>query len=232
MKRIKYLLAAVIMAVVLSFGSCTSVFAKNENVLYEESSEAGGTGASREWPLGYNVSSASATSSFSCKQPPVNNAPFYIVYNMTGQAEPVYTSEYYSNITECNNAKNLYNRTLSAYKANAGGSNGGEDRGSYNPSDPNATGYVTVLESCWDRANNSNDGDGIICVLQLVVNIFTIGAGVLGVLGITIAGIQYLTAGDNAAQVTKAKRRLFEIAIGLALFGALYVLLKWLVPGL
>ena len=72
---------------------------------------------------------------------------------------------------------------------------------------------------------------GIDGVLNLVVNILTIGVGILGVVGITIVGIQYLTAGGNEEKTRTAKRRLFEIVIGLAVYAVMYALLNWLGVG-
>ena len=57
------------------------------------------------------------------------------------------------------------------------------------------------------------------------------GVGILGVIGIMIAGIQYLTAKGNEEQVKKAKRRIGEIVLGLAAFVTLYVVISWLLPG-
>ena len=77
-----------------------------------------------------------------------------------------------------------------------------------------------------------DDGKGsdIMRILNLIVSIMTIGVGILGVLGITVVGIQYLTAGGNEEQTRKAKRRLFEIVIGLVAYVLIYALLSWLVP--
>jgi type IV secretory pathway VirB2 component (pilin) len=55
--------------------------------------------------------------------------------------------------------------------------------------------------------------------------------GVLAVIGIVIVGIQYMTAGGNEEQTRKAKRRLFEIVIGIVAYILMYALLKWLLPG-
>lgn len=68
-------------------------------------------------------------------------------------------------------------------------------------------------------------------ILKLVLNIFIYGIGVAGVIGVVIAGILYLTARDNEAQVATAKRRLFEIAIGLVVWAAMWSLLNFLIPG-
>ena len=78
---------------------------------------------------------------------------------------------------------------------------------------------------------DSGNGDSIIAILNLVVNILTVGIGILGVIGITIVGIQYLTAGGNEEKTRKAKRRMFEIVIGLVAYVIIYALLNWLIPG-
>ena len=83
---------------------------------------------------------------------------------------------------------------------------------------------AAILKNCADDAN------GILCILNLVVDIMTIGVGILGVVSISIVGIQYLTAGDSEEKVRTAKRRLFEIVIGLAAYAVIYALLKWLLP--
>ena len=88
---------------------------------------------------------------------------------------------------------------------------------------------AVILKDCATRAEKGSDG--VMCVLEMVVDILTIGVGVLGVLGITIVGIQYLTAGGNEEQTRKAKRRMFEIVIGLVVYVLAYSLLKWLLPG-
>lgn len=97
----------------------------------------------------------------------------------------------------------------------------------YSTSNPNG---ATILNDCWSKAQSDNDGSGIKCILNTVVDIMTVGVGILGVLGIIIVGIQYLTAADNEAQTTKAKRRLFEIVIGLVAYVLIYAILKWLLP--
>lgn len=75
------------------------------------------------------------------------------------------------------------------------------------------------------------DGSEIMRILNLVASIMTIGVGILGVLGITIVGIQYLTAGGSEEKTRKAKQRLFEIVIGLVVYVVIYALLSWLIPG-
>ena len=82
-----------------------------------------------------------------------------------------------------------------------------------------------------DSACDCGHGESIISILSLVVNIMTIGVGVLGVIGITLVGLQYLTAGGNEEKTRKAKRRMFEIMIVIVAYVILYSVLSWLIPG-
>jgi len=72
------------------------------------------------------------------------------------------------------------------------------------------------------------DIDGI---LKLILNILVYGIGVAAVVGVVVAGIMYLTARDSEAQVAAAKKRLYEVVIGLVLWVAMWSLLNWLIPG-
>jgi hypothetical protein len=79
---------------------------------------------------------------------------------------------------------------------------------------------------------DNGSGDSIINnILIPVMDILTVGIGIIGAIGITIVGVQYMTAGDNEEQTRKAKRRMFEIIIGIAVYVLAYALLKWLLPG-
>ncbi|MBQ6375332.1 hypothetical protein IJJ37_00105 [Candidatus Saccharibacteria bacterium] len=82
------------------------------------------------------------------------------------------------------------------------------------------TGYSTAILDCQEPQD----------ILKLVVEIMTIGIGIVGAIGITIAGIQYITAGGNEEQTRKAKRRIFEIVIGLFAYVLIYAALTFLIP--
>lgn len=84
---------------------------------------------------------------------------------------------------------------------------------------------ASILTDC------SKAEDGVVCILNLVVDIMSIGIGVLGVIGITVVGIQYLTAGGNEEKTRKAKQRMFEIVVGLVSYVVIFAVLKWLMPG-
>lgn len=77
---------------------------------------------------------------------------------------------------------------------------------------------------------NSDGKEGIEELLGIIVDIMTAGIAILAVIGITISGIQYLTASGNEEKLKKSKRRIFEIVIGLAAYVLIYALLKWLLP--
>ena len=80
------------------------------------------------------------------------------------------------------------------------------------------------------QCDEGGDG-GIWHIVHLVVDILSIGVGILGVIGISVVGIQYLTAGPNTEKVTMTKRRLFQIIIGLAAYAVMFAFLQWLLPG-
>ncbi|MBR3172823.1 Ig-like domain-containing protein [Candidatus Saccharibacteria bacterium] len=88
-----------------------------------------------------------------------------------------------------------------------------------------------VKTTFFGNVKDDGEGCGVYTILNLVLDIMTIGIGILGVLGIVIVGIKYMTAGGNEEQTRKAKRRLFEIVIGLILYVLLFAGLQWLLPG-
>ena len=72
-------------------------------------------------------------------------------------------------------------------------------------------------------------GSGAIGRIALdVIELFSVGVGILGVIGITVVGIQYMTAGGNEEKTRKAKRRMFEIVIGLVAYAMLFGFIQWL----
>lgn len=94
------------------------------------------------------------------------------------------------------------------------------------------SGSVEIETNIINNGHLCEDGSGssIITILKLVANILSVGVGFLGILGITIVGIQYLTAGGNEEKTRKAKKRILEIVIGLAVYAAAYAILRWLLP--
>ncbi len=88
-----------------------------------------------------------------------------------------------------------------------------------------------VQTSLFGCVPDDGQGGGIFFILNIVLTVMTFGVGILGTLGIVIAGIQYASAKDNEQQMAKAKMRIFQIVIGMAIWATLYVALRWLLPG-
>lgn len=67
--------------------------------------------------------------------------------------------------------------------------------------------------------------------LATLVNILVAAAGLATVGSMIFAGIQYMTARDNAGQVSSAKNRMVVSVVCILLLGFGYTLLQWLIPG-
>jgi len=88
---------------------------------------------------------------------------------------------------------------------------------------------TSILPKSW--CSEGEDGKSLKSLLNVILNVITAGVTVLGILGVTIAGIQYATARDNEAQVVAAKKRILEVVIGLALWILFGVVLNYFVLG-
>ena len=75
------------------------------------------------------------------------------------------------------------------------------------------------------------EGEGIVQLLSMGLNILTAGVGILATIGLVISGIQYTAARDDAGKVAKVKSRIFNIVIGLLAYGVMWLTLEWLIPG-
>ena len=78
---------------------------------------------------------------------------------------------------------------------------------------------------------DDGSGCGVYTILNLVIDILSMGVAILGVIGVIVAGIQYMSAKDSEEKTRKAKRRIFEIIIGLAAYAILFAAVQWLLPG-
>ena len=86
------------------------------------------------------------------------------------------------------------------------------------------------IETSIIECNEGGDG-GIWHTLRLVLDIMMIGVGILGVIGISWAGIRYLTAGGSEEKTIIAKRRIVEVVVGAVCYVLLWGGLQWLLPG-
>ncbi len=87
---------------------------------------------------------------------------------------------------------------------------------------------TSLLPQDWCK---SDKGDSIMTLLNLVIDILSAGFVVTGAIGVIISGIIWMTALDNVAQVTAAKRRIFNMVIGAALFVMLDLIMGFIFPG-
>ena len=84
---------------------------------------------------------------------------------------------------------------------------------------------TSILPSDW-----CNGEGGIMNIATLVVTILTGAVVVAGTIGIIFCGIIWMTARDNEAQVAKAKKRMFDIVVGLVAWVLLALIINLLIP--
>lgn len=78
---------------------------------------------------------------------------------------------------------------------------------------------------------DDNEGCGVYMVLNTTIDILTYGIAIAATIGIAISGIVYLNAKGDQQRTLKAKRRIYEIVIGLTAYAVLYSALNFLLPG-
>lgn len=128
-----------------------------------------------------------------------------------------------------NSGSNSGNSTSNTRSSNNSSSNSGNSTSTHTPVQSNYNG--TVETNFFGTIKEDGSGCGVYTIVNLIVEILTYGVAILGVIGLTIAGIVYLTAKDSEQQTIKAKRRIYEIVIGLVAYAALYAALNFLLPG-
>ncbi len=92
------------------------------------------------------------------------------------------------------------------------------------------------VEQCVDtalfgRVCDYCDGGAIYKVIAECIDILTILIGAAAVIGIIVVGIMYMTSAGDTARQTKAKRRLFDIVVGIIFWGVFFGMLEFLIPG-
>ena len=70
--------------------------------------------------------------------------------------------------------------------------------------------------------------DGMQKLLKFIANMMMYGIIVAGTIGIVICGVMWMTAGDSPERVKKARTRLIEIVIGMALAVLLHAIITML----
>ena len=68
-------------------------------------------------------------------------------------------------------------------------------------------------------------------ILNMVLVVVTTGVGIAAVGSIVFAGVLYITARDNAAQVSKAKTMITNTIIGIIAYILMWAFLEWIISG-
>jgi hypothetical protein len=74
-------------------------------------------------------------------------------------------------------------------------------------------------------------GECITDDIQTIINVLSVGVGVVATIVIIIAGLQYMTSRDNPQVVQAAKTRILNVIIALVAYTFIYAFLQWVVPG-
>ena len=97
--------------------------------------------------------------------------------------------------------------------------NSGSDSNSKNA--PTAEAKTAILPSGWKIED----------ILNMILVVVTTGVGIAAVGSIVFAGILYITAKDNAGQVSKAKTMIMNTVIGIIAYILMWAFLEWIIPG-
>ena len=86
---------------------------------------------------------------------------------------------------------------------------------------PPADAKTAILPSDWKIED----------ILNMFLVVVTTGVGIAAVGSIVFAGVLYITARDNAAQVSKAKTMIMNTVIGIVAYILMWAFLEWIIPG-
>ena len=100
-------------------------------------------------------------------------------------------------------------------------SNNNSSSDSKSKNTPPADAKTAILPSDWKVED----------ILNMVLVVVTTGVGIAAVGSIVFAGVLYITARDNAAQVSKAKTMIMNTIIGIIAYILMWAFLEWIIPG-
>lgn len=93
-------------------------------------------------------------------------------------------------------------------------------------------GVDTAIITCGGSRESDDIADsGLWGLLIMVVNIMTVGVGVLALAGLVYGAVLYTSSGGSPEQVKKARTVFTNVVIGVIAFGLMFTLLNFLVPG-
>lgn len=84
---------------------------------------------------------------------------------------------------------------------------------------------------CGAKDNKDLEGSAIWQIVLFIIEILTMGVGLLALAGIVYGSVLYSSAGGNPEQVKKARTTIVNVVIGVVAYALMYALLQWIVPG-
>lgn len=95
--------------------------------------------------------------------------------------------------------------------------------------------FALLPSFLWDNPHfaqvTGKNAQMLLDVMIKIVQFLTVGVGAVLVLMFGWAGFRYLSARDNASQVSEAKQHIFYVVLALFLYLFGFALLNWLLPG-
>ena len=79
--------------------------------------------------------------------------------------------------------------------------------------------------------NNANNGGAVVVYLKLALQFLSGGVGLVILLMLMIAGVQYITSAGDPVQVKSAKERVVNALTALMLFILAFAIISFIVPG-
>ena len=79
--------------------------------------------------------------------------------------------------------------------------------------------------------NNPASGGAIVVYLKLIIRFLSGAVGLVIMLMLVIAGVQYITSLGDPAMIKKAKERIINAITALMLFVLAYAIINYLIPG-
>lgn len=105
------------------------------------------------------------------------------------------------------------------------------------PKDPisslakNAKNDGIVITNLFGSLQDDEKGCGVYTTINLILMILSFGIVIAATIGLVISAITYMSSTSNEEQIAKAKKRILEIVIGLAIYAAMWSISQWLIPG-
>jgi len=95
----------------------------------------------------------------------------------------------------------------------------------------NDGGVCKIQGTCTDAGALTSSNCTIVGWLVTAVNVLSAAVGIVVIIMIIVAGIQYSAAGDDPQKVAQARSRIVNAIIALVVFIFMFAFLQWVIPG-